>query len=794
MSITSPDDRISFYNPVVATTEFSAQFPVFDNDDIKVFVDGVERDDFAVTATYTEGVSNDAKAVFAAGITGSVAVVGDRDPHRTNRFSNGGPLPVRDQNLALDTIQSEVQELHRESKRALKVAYGADEQIVPAPESGKVLGWSPLGKLVNLLLAGTAAVAFGAAGLVLAATSSFAEVRSVLDAKYVLSADKTGAVDASFALATASVGNTLIRLPPGLYRIAQNLTIQSACTLEFDNGAMLVRDPGVKVTLDCGIIAGPLQHIFGGVLVDSAYTRIGDTPYDFGYIGAPRIEWSSPCWFGGVGDFVADDELALHCAQYFGRVMFIPPIVGGGFKTSKFIMHRRDGQRMFGYGYQSRVGSTGASLGAVLGFRGDPPVTAGGGPARFVVGCSIEGIHVDGADATNNNAMGGSHCRNCKIVNCFFSNVGRKAITWQYHVKDCIDYGNTIYDAATEVGSTHAAISIEGQTAGINYTAEGGYNGVDDLFGTDVVGIHSGPNTIESSGYNYVVVQRATGCVVRVTRAGDCLGAGRHVVCGAYAKKNKVTIDVAGNTERSFVAMITDSEDNEVAVNGGDATGTGTDGYSVLDQGKQNKISGACDHSNTSTTNSRAIELQGAGSKLEFFVRSCDSSTVIGGTGADVQILPGTKIEASGRRSVFAAGTGWKIAGDFNPGGATGVQLNAANCACRGATIRGDGPNRGLVSSGVAGAVFVDNMLPGVNPTIDWTTLADLWASGVKLNNPGDVSTYHCARMGGRIDGAFGGTPEAVITAAVGSTIRDTAGGNVYRKGSGSGNTGWVAM
>ncbi|KVK43567.1 hypothetical protein BCY90_17445 [Agrobacterium deltaense] len=85
MSVTTFNKRITTYNPVVATTEFAALFPVFDNDDLTVLVDGVERTDFAVSATYVEGVSTDAKAVFAVGIVGRVDVVSLRDPHRTNR-------------------------------------------------------------------------------------------------------------------------------------------------------------------------------------------------------------------------------------------------------------------------------------------------------------------------------------------------------------------------------------------------------------------------------------------------------------------------------------------------------------------------------------------------------------------------------------------------------------------------------------------------------------------------------------------------------------------------------------
>ncbi|MHC2298212.1 tail fiber domain-containing protein [Rhizobium mongolense] len=124
MTTTAPDSRITEYNPVVSTTDFPAVFPVFDNDDIKVFVDGEERDDFVFSGTYVDGISNNAKAVFSVGVTGNVLVVGARDPHRTNRFHDGGPLPTRDQNLALDTIESEVQEISRDVGRALKVAYG----------------------------------------------------------------------------------------------------------------------------------------------------------------------------------------------------------------------------------------------------------------------------------------------------------------------------------------------------------------------------------------------------------------------------------------------------------------------------------------------------------------------------------------------------------------------------------------------------------------------------------------------------------------------------------------------
>lgn len=141
MSITAPDDRISTYNPVVATTEFAAQFPVFDNDDIAVYHDGVERTDFTISATYISGVANDARAVFSVGITGNVRVVGRRDPRRTNQFQSGGPLPIRDFNLALNTLTAEAQEARRDLDRSFKAPYGTTAPGVPQPEDQRVLGW-----------------------------------------------------------------------------------------------------------------------------------------------------------------------------------------------------------------------------------------------------------------------------------------------------------------------------------------------------------------------------------------------------------------------------------------------------------------------------------------------------------------------------------------------------------------------------------------------------------------------------------------------------------------------------
>ncbi|MBY3162123.1 hypothetical protein HFO65_15945 [Rhizobium laguerreae] len=132
MSITTPDDRTTTYNPIVPTTEFAADFPVFDVADISVYVDDIQRLDFTVTADFVDGISTNAKAVFSPGITGFVAVVGTREAHRTNRFVNGAPVPVKDLNLAFDTVEAEMQEVARDMLRSHRAPYGQEGGVFDA--------------------------------------------------------------------------------------------------------------------------------------------------------------------------------------------------------------------------------------------------------------------------------------------------------------------------------------------------------------------------------------------------------------------------------------------------------------------------------------------------------------------------------------------------------------------------------------------------------------------------------------------------------------------------------------
>jgi hypothetical protein len=109
-----PSLRKTTYNPVTPTTAFQVNFPLFDNDDLKVVINDEVRTDFTVSATYVDGVTTNALVNMSSGVTGSVIIYGDRTPARTDQFATGGPLPISNFNYALNRLEVENQEARRD--------------------------------------------------------------------------------------------------------------------------------------------------------------------------------------------------------------------------------------------------------------------------------------------------------------------------------------------------------------------------------------------------------------------------------------------------------------------------------------------------------------------------------------------------------------------------------------------------------------------------------------------------------------------------------------------------------
>ncbi len=112
------------YQPVTPTTDFPCMFPIFGKNvgefpatDLEVEINGEIRTDFTVIATFVDGISTDAIVRMSVGVTGDVLVRGKRTPRRTDQYANGAPLPISAHNYALNRLESEMQEVRRDSDR-----------------------------------------------------------------------------------------------------------------------------------------------------------------------------------------------------------------------------------------------------------------------------------------------------------------------------------------------------------------------------------------------------------------------------------------------------------------------------------------------------------------------------------------------------------------------------------------------------------------------------------------------------------------------------------------------------
>jgi hypothetical protein len=110
----TPSLRKTTYDPVVSTTTFAVNFPLFANADLLVVINDVPRTDYTVTATYVDGVSTNAAVIMNSGVIGNVVIYGMRAPARTDQFNNGAPLPISNFNYALNRLEIENQEARRD--------------------------------------------------------------------------------------------------------------------------------------------------------------------------------------------------------------------------------------------------------------------------------------------------------------------------------------------------------------------------------------------------------------------------------------------------------------------------------------------------------------------------------------------------------------------------------------------------------------------------------------------------------------------------------------------------------
>ncbi|MCM2431947.1 hypothetical protein [Agrobacterium rosae] len=617
-----------------------------------------------------------------------------------------------------------------------------------------------------------------------------------------LGGDPTGGTDASSILVAAFSIYKHIIVPMGVFKLATDFSVPTDVKIEFLQGGRFDIATGTKITWNGSIVAGPYQRIFSGNLVQSAYVTNSLTPYVFALRGNPKISWSSPFWFGAKGDNVTDDYNACLSACFFGPSAYFPALdvdAGNRYLCTTSIPIRRSGTKLFGDGYKSwirLVSYIPTGVGGLVAIAGLLPTSSGGLPAASVDDILIDGLHIDTNNGINDNGIGGSFARNIEVKNCHFSNVGRKAVTWQYHVHNWNVHDCIIHSASKETGGNQNAMTGEGENSTFTY-ANGvpgfDWNG-DDNTGHKIERIH-----IEESGNGAITLSNSKRVTVKNMTVNSLGPTGRPIVT------SRVTKDVTFENikvKKSTLGFIRAGSANSISQKFKDCWIEDCSGDNMFyseGPGSEFIRSGG-----TQTDDRIAWSIRGVDCKIENSKAIC--SAITSGTQATSLFSTAARFQMKGcfiDCATALRGFGGSTAADieiadttFTGGITDGVLVAGVNAHVHDNTIGGNASGRVRVSTGAAGVTVHDNRLTGgASASIDWATVANLWASGAKYNNIGDVSLYHCLRFGGRIDGAVSGSPESIIDAAMGSTMRNVADGNVYRKTTALGTlTGWVAM
>ena len=126
--------RYKSYSPVVSTDTFSVTFPIFDNDDLLVYIDGVLTTDYSVTATYSGGRSSDAEVVLNTAISsGLIEIYGDTPAQRDEDVGASSPNLARSLQNDMDRQTAVQQEQKRDAGASIRVPGGeASLALLPA--------------------------------------------------------------------------------------------------------------------------------------------------------------------------------------------------------------------------------------------------------------------------------------------------------------------------------------------------------------------------------------------------------------------------------------------------------------------------------------------------------------------------------------------------------------------------------------------------------------------------------------------------------------------------------------
>lgn len=143
------DDRYQLVQPVVSTSAFTLDFPIFSlTDDVEVYIDGVLTSAYALTGTASNGkISSATLTLDEAIVNQDLEIIGARTPRRDEDLVAGSEV-IANINADKDVRAAENQELRRDLDWAVRLPVGS------AVNAG-VLGTLTAGYLLAVNAAGT---------------------------------------------------------------------------------------------------------------------------------------------------------------------------------------------------------------------------------------------------------------------------------------------------------------------------------------------------------------------------------------------------------------------------------------------------------------------------------------------------------------------------------------------------------------------------------------------------------------------------------------------------------------
>lgn len=115
---------------------FDLSFRLFDTDDITVFVNDLPREDFTLSASFTDGFDDSATITFDAALDdGDVIIIdGDLSPRRDQDYLNGPSLTEK-LNIEFGRLWATLAEVKRDTKRSLRALFSVSPFAVEAGRS-----------------------------------------------------------------------------------------------------------------------------------------------------------------------------------------------------------------------------------------------------------------------------------------------------------------------------------------------------------------------------------------------------------------------------------------------------------------------------------------------------------------------------------------------------------------------------------------------------------------------------------------------------------------------------------